>query len=163
MHSCKIQLRGKRPINPAYPALLNTLGDHLRKARLDRGLFQPQVAFALKVTTDTVTYWETNRCEPTAKFAKKIIEFLGYVPFSLEGSSIGKQLYYARLITGKTQAEVAKEINLDESNLNFIERGERKPFRKTSEKIEGFAKEALRVFPGWVEDCDNMSQNQMEN
>jgi DNA-binding transcriptional regulator YiaG len=76
LHSCKIKLRGKRPINPAYPVELNTLGDHLRKVRLDRGLSQPDVARVLKVSTDMVTCWELNRNQPTAKFAKAIIDFL---------------------------------------------------------------------------------------
>jgi hypothetical protein len=92
------------------------------------------------VTTDTVTYWETNRCEPTAKFAKAIIDFLGYVPFTLEASTLGKQLYYARLITGKTQKEVAGIIGCDVSNLRKIELDERKPFRKTFGEIKAYVK-----------------------
>ncbi len=101
LHSCQIELTGKRPLNPAYPKELNTLGDHLRKVRLDRGLSQPDVAKILKVTTDMVTCWELNRNQPTAKFAKAIIDFIGYFPF--QSTSLGEQLYYARLITGKTQ------------------------------------------------------------
>jgi transcriptional regulator with XRE-family HTH domain len=100
LHYC---LKAKRPINPAYPAELNTLGDHLRKTRLDRGLSQSAVARILNVTADTVTNWELNRCKPTAKLAKSIIDFLGYFPFEVDNLSLGKQLYYARLITGKTQ------------------------------------------------------------
>ncbi|MCB9284591.1 MAG: helix-turn-helix transcriptional regulator [Lewinellaceae bacterium] len=73
-----IQFRAKRPVNPAYPAELNTLGDHLRKARLDRGLSQPEVARILQVTSDTVTGWELNRHKPRGKSARVIIEFLGY-------------------------------------------------------------------------------------
>ena len=124
---------------------MNTLGDHLRKIRLDRGLSQPQVAETLKVTTDTVTYWETNRCEPTAQMAKRIIEFLGYVPYYGESQSIGEKLRIARLVVGKTQAEVAEKIGVDESNLRLIELGTRKPFKKTREKIEKFVEGALQV------------------
>lgn len=123
---------------------LNTLGDHLRKVRLDRGMSQPQVARILKVTTDTVTYWETNRCEPTAKYAKAIIEFLRCVPF-LGNESLAERLYLARLVSGKTQKEVAKEIGCDSSTLRLIELGTRKPFRKTREKIEQFVRGVLRM------------------
>jgi transcriptional regulator with XRE-family HTH domain len=88
-----LQSKVKLPANPAYPATLDTLGDHLRKVRLDRGLSQSNVARILKVTTETVTRWELNRNQPTVKFVKAVIEFLGYVPFvsydrSLENLSV---------------------------------------------------------------------------
>ena len=137
MNICKIRLRGKKPSNPAYPTELNTLGDHLRKARLDRGLSQSDVARLLQVTTDTVTGWEMNRHGPTPKQAKAVINFLGYFPF-MDGASLGQQLYHARLVSGKTQEEVAKVIGCDESNLRLIERDERKPQPATSQKIREF-------------------------
>lgn len=116
----------------------NTLGDHLRKVRLDRGLSQPDVAKILKVSTDMVTCWELNRNQPTAKFAKAIIDFLDYIPFKVDDCSIGKQLYYARLITGKTQKQVAKIIGCDTSNMRRIELDQRVPQDKTRGKIEDF-------------------------
>ncbi|KAA3630601.1 MAG: XRE family transcriptional regulator [Bacteroidetes bacterium] len=81
LHSCYFCFKSKRPVNPAYPEELNTLGDHLRKVRLDRNLSQPDVAKLLGVTTDTVTNWELNRNQPRAKFVNKIISFLDYIPF----------------------------------------------------------------------------------
>lgn len=80
----KVTLWAKKPVNPAYPAGLNTLGDHLRKTRLDRGLSQPEVARALNVATDTVSGWELNRNQPSLKHAKAITDFLGYIPFEIE-------------------------------------------------------------------------------
>ncbi|MCC7465778.1 MAG: helix-turn-helix domain-containing protein [Saprospiraceae bacterium] len=118
------------------------MGDHLRKVRLDRELLQADVAEILNASEAMVTAWELNRNEPTAKFAKRIIEFLGYVPFQ-NPESLAKRLYLARLISGKTQEEVSKEIGVDESNLRLIELGVRTPFRKTREKIEWFLEEAL--------------------
>ena len=130
-------------MHPAYPDECITLGDHLRKVRLDRGLSQSDVARVLHVTPDTVTGWELNRHEPPAKSAKGVIAFLGYFPFSNENNTLGKQLYYARLITGKTQRQVAKEIGCDESNLRLIERDERKPQPGTHQKIQDFINAAL--------------------
>lgn len=40
---------------------------------------QLQVARAIGVTPDTVTGWELNRNKPTAKIARKTIEFIEYV------------------------------------------------------------------------------------
>jgi transcriptional regulator with XRE-family HTH domain len=126
--------------NPAYPGELKTLGDHLRKARLDRGLSQPDVAKLFNVTTDTVTGWELERHQPTAKFARAIIAFIGYVPFANEDTSLGKRLRLARLVSGMTQKEVADLIDCDESNLRRIELDERRPQGKTREKIEAYIK-----------------------
>lgn len=142
MHSCQIQLLGKKPSSPAYPAELNTLGDHLRNKRLDIGLSQADIARVLKASETMVTVWELNQNEPTAKFAKKIIEFLGYVPF-LEHESLDKRTHLTRLVSGKTQEQVLKEINVDESNLRLIDLGVRILFRKTREKIEQFIKNVL--------------------
>jgi DNA-binding XRE family transcriptional regulator len=85
-----------------------------------------------------VTCWELNRNQPTAKFAKSIIDFIGYIPFTSDGQSFGKQLCHARLITGKTQRQVAKLIGCDASNLRYIELDRRKPGMETRRKIEEY-------------------------
>ena len=117
---------------------MNTLGDHLRKVRLDRGLSQSDVARRLDVTTDTVTGWEMNRHQPPAKLAKAIIDFLGYVPFASPQDSLGKRLRLARLASGMTQKEVAAWIGCDESNLRRIELDQRRPQKPIREKLEFF-------------------------
>ncbi len=91
-----------------------------------------------------VTNWELNRNQPTAKFAKAIIDFLGYFPFTSDDCSIGKQLYYARLISGKTQKQVADLIGCDESNLRRIELDQRKPMEETWKKIQRFIEGAAQ-------------------
>lgn len=126
----KRQFRAKKPKNPAYPVELKTLGDHLRKVRLDRGLSQPEVARILDVHSDTISHWEWNEHEPTVQYASRIIALLGYFPFSFETAPLEKQLYYARLITGKLQIEVAKEIGCDHTGLCRIEQGLRKKKRR---------------------------------
>ena len=134
----KTSLKAKKPTNPTYPSELNTLGDHLRKTRLDRGLSQSDVAKIIGVTTDTITGWELNRHEPTAKFAKAIIALLGYFPFEFDNLSLGRQLYYARLVSGMTQKQTAKLIGCDESNLRHIELDQRKPQAKIREGIQEY-------------------------
>ncbi len=89
-----------------------------------------------------VANWELNRNQPTAKFANRIIVFLRYVPFQ-ESESLAKRLYIARMVSGKTQEQVSKEMGVDESNLRLVELGVRTPFRKTRQKIERFVEDAL--------------------
>jgi len=40
------------------------------------GLFQKDVARIIGVTTDTITYWENQRYEPSKRFLKEIEAFL---------------------------------------------------------------------------------------
>ena len=65
-----ISFSAREPLDPAYPAVISTIGDHLRTRRLNWGLVQKDVAEHLGVTTDTITNWELNRSEPK----------IGYLP-----------------------------------------------------------------------------------
>src|SRR5579872_2299780 len=57
---CHSTFSSPRPKSLNYPNALNTLGDHLRKRRLDLGLLQKQVAAEIGVNTLTVCNWESN-------------------------------------------------------------------------------------------------------
>jgi len=56
-------LTAQKPLERAYPKELVTLGDHIKKRRLDLGLFQKDVAVAIGVGTCTITNWEKDRTE----------------------------------------------------------------------------------------------------
>lgn len=136
-----LTLKAKLPINQAYPLELNTIGDHLRKVRIDRKLSQKDLSKIISVTEDTITGWELNRNSPKPKYIKKIIEFLGYSPFKTENASLNEQLYYARLTLGLTQEEIAKEIGIDETTVRLIELNQRKIRLKTRKRLESFLNE----------------------
>lgn len=140
-----VNFQAKRPIDPAYPDELRTLGDHLRKVRLDRALSQPHVANLLGVTPDTVTGWELNRHEPYAKDARQLIQFLGYIP-SLENSeSLGGRLRLARQVLGMTQREAAKQMGCDPSTVRLLELDLTRPAKKTQERVLEFCRQAFQV------------------
>ncbi|HAH31128.1 MAG TPA: hypothetical protein DCL44_02320 [Elusimicrobia bacterium] len=71
----------QRPLNPAYPKVLTTLGNHIHKRRLDLGLSQGQVSQILGVGKESVYNWETGKNAPEVRFIPKIYNFLGYVPY----------------------------------------------------------------------------------
>jgi len=54
------------------------LGDHLKKARLDRGLPQKDAARAIGCASLTFLHWEKGRIAPDARFWPAILRFLGY-------------------------------------------------------------------------------------
>lgn len=129
-------------MNPAYPLELKSLGDYLRRARIDQGLSQPDVAKLLKVRADTVTGWELNRHVPTAKISARIIQFIGYNPFENMESGIGTKLLHARMIIGDTQCQVANALGCDESNIRYIELGIRNPGRLIRNKLMSYIEKA---------------------
>jgi predicted transcriptional regulator len=53
-------VEGNQPDALPYPDTLQTIGDHLRKKRLDLCLRQRDVATQLGVTVNTVTNWEKH-------------------------------------------------------------------------------------------------------
>jgi len=57
-----------------------TLGDHLRRHRLELGLYQKDVAIQIGVTTSTIWNWENNWSSITLSCMPKVIKFLGYNP-----------------------------------------------------------------------------------
>ncbi len=69
----------KKPPSKAYPKEVKTIGDQIRKVRLDRGLLQKDVAKLIGVTEDCITNWEKNRTKPSKKNTFKVKEFLRYL------------------------------------------------------------------------------------
>ena len=134
---CKLQFKAKKPQSPAYPKTLTTLGDHIRKRRLDLGLWQKDVAATLGVTVSAVTNWELNRVTPYFTYLPKIITFLGYTPppFDIMTDNIVERMKVHRLTHGLSQEKFAKLIGVDETTVAKWERGEHKPIKKLVKKL----------------------------
>ena len=62
---------------PEHP---RTLGEHLRRARVDRKMTNVEVAHILGVAYQTVEKWEHNRTAIGPESRPKVIAFLGYDP-----------------------------------------------------------------------------------
>ncbi|MBI4410044.1 MAG: helix-turn-helix transcriptional regulator [Gemmatimonadetes bacterium] len=83
-------MRGQKPLPEAHPRELLSIGDHVRKRRLDLGLRQKDLARRLGVNVNTVTNWEVGRSTPALWHVPGIIRFLGYEPFETTGDYTGK-------------------------------------------------------------------------
>jgi len=62
--------------NPAYPKEPKSLGERIRKARMDKGFLIRELASQIGVTEDTVINWEMRGVEPTRKSLDKLEAFL---------------------------------------------------------------------------------------
>ena len=136
---CHFQLIGSKPADPAYPRHLNTLGDHLRKRRLDLGLLQGEVADALGVAESTICSWETGRTSPQLRFIPRIIAFLEYDPLDgVPHETLAERIIATRQKLGMTQKEMARTLGIDPTTLGRWERGAGKPSRSLRERLEEF-------------------------
>jgi transcriptional regulator with XRE-family HTH domain len=132
---CCFSLKAKKPQSNQYPKSLSTIGDHLRKKRLDLGLLQREVALLLGSTECSVYYWETNRTTPTLTYLSAIVKFLGYCPYDPAWSP-GETLAMARQYRGMTQAAMARLLGVDPATLARWERDERQPLRLYRKRLE---------------------------
>jgi DNA-binding transcriptional regulator YiaG len=62
----------KAPENPI------TLGEKIRKRRIELGLFQKELALMLEVTEDTLRNWEKDRCQPNGRVRLRLIQILNF-------------------------------------------------------------------------------------
>ncbi|MFH1396944.1 MAG: helix-turn-helix transcriptional regulator [Candidatus Omnitrophota bacterium] len=68
--------------NPKYPKNPQTLGEKIRKARMDKGLLQRELAEQIRVTEDTVINWEIRDIQPKEESMARIKEFIEKNPFN---------------------------------------------------------------------------------
>ena len=116
-------LSAKMPLSKAFPPSLDTVGDHIRTARLQRGLEQHQVARILEVTDSTVWNWENHRSSPPVPKCKRVIEFLGYDPFPLP-QNLAEQLVSFRRTRGLRVKDAAALAKVDPASWSSWERTE---------------------------------------
>jgi len=140
---CHVTLRGQRPLPRGYPGTLGTLGDHLRRRRLDLGLLQREVAERLGVAPGTVTNWELNRTSPALSSLPGIICLLGYNP-TPPAASLGERLKVVRRQAGLSQEQCARLLGVDPSTLSRWERNIRVPTGRYARLAEAFVERFAR-------------------
>lgn len=69
-----------KPKGCAYPKVLKTLGDHIRKRRLDLGLMQKEVGQRMGLCCQSVMNWERNYQQPEFDTCSRLSLFWGMIP-----------------------------------------------------------------------------------
>ncbi len=126
--------RGVRP--KPYSESPSTLGEHLRKRRLQAGLLQREVAVRLGVDKDTFGTWEKGQCIPTVGYYPAIFSFLGYDPYPAP-TTLPERIASQRRRLGLSLREAARKIGVDQGTLLRWESGEWKP-RLSQDAVETF-------------------------
>ena len=99
-----------------------SVGDHIRKKRLQLGLFQREVAQQLGVNPWTIMNWERSHTEPPISAIPEIIRFLGDSPFP-EPKSLPELLLMKRREMGWSIKEAARAVGVDPGTWGGWERG----------------------------------------
>ena len=108
--------KARKAKSPCYPQELKTIGDHIRKRRLELKLFQKDVAELIQTDTDTVTNWEKNRCQPGFIYYPAIMDFLGYCPWE-PIQAWGERLHRYRIHKGLALEQFAGQLGVDPGTL----------------------------------------------
>jgi transcriptional regulator with XRE-family HTH domain len=133
---CHLRLKATGT-NPDYPKSLRSLGEQVRKKRLDLQLKREQVAEQLGVSCETLTNWEMGHREPQPEFIPSIIHFLGYDPFP-KPSSFGEKLSQERLRRGLSRRGLGALVRVDKARLGRWEEGRSKPSLVVASRVASF-------------------------
>jgi len=124
-----------RRIDPRLPKQLKTLGDHIRKRRIELRLFQREVADLVGADPGSVNAWELNYHEPSLHLLPAITEFLGYDPNVVpDQAPLGRRIAARRRSVGLSQRELADCLGIDEGTLS---RWERANLQRVSRRVQG--------------------------
>ncbi len=121
------------------PKELITIGDHIKKKRLENNLFQKDVGKIIGTDNFTIVNWEKNGTKNIpAKYYPKIMEFLNYCPLEKPPTTITEKIKLHRLHQELNQKQFAQLLEVDPTTVKFWESGERKPSEKMIKKLKYF-------------------------
>lgn len=125
----------------SYPQNPITIGDNIRKKRMELKLLQKDVAKILGVTEDSITNWEKNRSLPQIHLFPRIISFLGFLPFEIDLITFSGKLKAYRQINGLSQKQLGEILKVDGATISSWELGENQPHNRMLSKVNSMVKE----------------------
>lgn len=99
-----------------------TLGEHLKRCRIQRRLNQVEAARILKVNPSTILNWEKGHTEPPVEAMPALVQFLGYDP-SPEPQSLPERLLAKRRAMGWSIRKAARKLEIDVGTWRDWEQG----------------------------------------
>lgn len=135
-----VRLVAKKPMIPGYPTDPQTLGEHLKKRRMDLGLLQREAAELFGISYAMVVHWEKGHFWPRHRYWPAIYRFLGYDPES-EPKMRGEKTHRLRQLLGWNQKQLARYLAIDPTNLWYWEvkgKGADQTWSKVGREVEKF-------------------------
>jgi len=106
-----------------------TLGEHIKKRRLDLKLTVKEAGRLLGTDESSIIQWEKGRKLPRVYRLPAIIRFLGYNPLP-EPRTISERLVAKRVERGWSRKVASRHLGIDVSTLRDWEQGKIILFRK---------------------------------
>lgn len=100
-----------------------TIGQHVKKRRLELKLTQKEASARIGVTPATALNWENGLSQPKVEHLPAIRDFLGYDPDPSPQGSIADRLRRSRQARGWSQRRAAQESGVDPSTWSAWEAG----------------------------------------
>ncbi len=119
------------PFKAGFPINPKTIGEHIKRKRMQLGLMQSEVAEIINVSTDCIYHWETNRNKPQINYYQKIISFLEYNPFEINANTLSEKIFAFRCLNGLSSKAFGRLLKVDASTVRSWELGESVPNRTT--------------------------------
>jgi transcriptional regulator with XRE-family HTH domain len=132
----KIEIPLKIQTFPEFSGEPVTLGDHLRRRRLELGLYQKDIAEQIGVTASTIWNWE-HGWSIDWRYLPRVINFLGFNPIPCPENPL-EQLAWYKQVNGLTFEELGTEMGRDPEQLADWLSGRHTPCRRNREEIEQF-------------------------
>jgi transcriptional regulator with XRE-family HTH domain len=117
-----------------YPAAPTTLGEHLRKRRLDLRETQAQAAARFGISSTAYNGWEGDRIVPNIAKWPDVVRFLGYDP-SPSPNGFAESVRALRRRLGLDRRELARQLGVDVKSVLNWEAARTVPFSKMREKL----------------------------
>jgi transcriptional regulator with XRE-family HTH domain len=129
----KIAIPLRIPVHPELSKEPATLGDHLRRRRLELGLYQKDVAAEIGVTASTIWNWE-HGWTVDSRYIPRVIDFLDYNPIPCPDDVLERLTWYKQ-VNGLTLEQLGAEMGRDPEQLADWLSGRHQPCRRNQEKI----------------------------
>ncbi len=126
-----VSLPDKKP----YPSSLQSIGNHIKSARLTRGILIKDVIAEIHIDRETLRGWELGLFEPHVSHYPKIVNFLGYIPYPNQDETLAEKIKNYRYKYGLTQRGFAELLQTNCSVVWQWESNCRPPIDKTRERI----------------------------
>ncbi|MCE5323079.1 helix-turn-helix domain-containing protein [bacterium] len=143
---CHIVIQAQKPHQLCYPHNPKTLGEHIRKRRLDLRLTLKDVERLLDVSYRSVSDWEKGKFFPTIKVMPNVIEFLGYNPFG-DCSALDNEekIRMCRKLLGLNTKEAAKHLGVTSATISLWENGKVVPTKSNQKQLQSLFTSACHV------------------
>lgn len=129
------------------PLSIETLGDHIRKQRIETRRMQQDVAKSIGVSEDTITGWENNRSQPQIQHYPAIIAFLGYYPFEHETESFAGKIKQLRYSKGYSYKQLGTLLGVNATTVRGWEQAKNIPTKRHRHTVDTLIKSILQQYP----------------